>query len=476
MDERYWSVVADRYRLGRRLDRLRAAPGGVTYIAYDLHLDQKVAVTLHSVGGLQGQSGDYFERADERFILVNRRLARVHHEGIPEILDIGHLDREIYVVTRLIDGDSLAGLLSKHGPLNPGTAAAIGAHICAVLHAAHSKAVTHGNLTSADIVLCVDNTVKVLGFGNPATPSRPTAGRASSRRDENVVGDAYQAPEQIKGAHGFPASDLYAVGCVLKHMVTGQPSIAGPGAAAPDHRDLAAESARVAMPNSRVVLDRLISELMAETPGSRPRDAAAVYNQLLELIEPGELALSAGSCDPSLAFNKPGSTLLRRSDATAPGLNYFPSDPEDHDIRSHMEGLFGLKEDCARKGHYHLVLDAVRGFLSRWSFLADHPEGLYYRFDEAELLLALGEPQEALTRLTALVDLLVKAEPQSPTKACECRMLIGDCLIAAGRTEDALTIWRSTLTEWVRLDGLDPKTEHLRQRIRAAELAVGPRR
>lgn len=478
MDERYWSVVADRYRLGRRLDQGRSAEGGVTYIAYDLHLDQKVAVTLHSIGGLQGRSVNHFERADEQFVLVNRRLARVNHEGIPQIRDVGHLDDEIYVVTALVDGVSLAHLLAKHGPLEPGTAAAIGAHICAALHAAHSKGVTHGSLKSTSIRLCRDNTVKVLGFGSPATPSRPTADRSSSRRDENVAGDAYPAPEQIKGAHGFPASDLYAVGCILNHMVAGQPSIAaGFADAAPGHRVLAADSPRADMPKNSVALNRLISELMAEAPADRPCDAVTVYHQLLAFIEPTLPTAIAEICDLHLAFSAPGSVLLRNSDATAPGRNYFPSDPDDHDVRSHLESLFGFMEDYPRKGEHQLVLDAVREFLAKWSFLADHPEGLHYRFDEAAILLTLGEHQEALSRLPELVDLLARAEPRYPTEACEGRMLIGDCLVAAGRTEDALVVWRSVLTDWVRFDrGSNPKIAHLQQRIRAAELVVGPGR
>lgn len=257
-------------------------------------------------------------------------------------------------------------------------------------------------------------------------------------------------------------------------MVTGQlPFAAGTVDTAPqDRRALTSESARAIMPETPVALDRLISVLMAEAPGDRPRDATLVYNQLLEFIAAGESTPIAGSCDPSVAFKTPGSTLLRCADATAPGTNYFQSDPDDHDIRSHAESLFGLMEDYPRRGQYQLVLDALRQFLAKWSFLADLPEGLHYRFEEAEILLTLGEHQEALPRLTALVDLFAKTEPRSPTKACECRMLVGDCLAAAGRTEDALATWRSALAEWVKFDGgRDPKIAHLRQRIRAAELA-----
>ena len=471
MDERLWSVVADRYRLGRRIAQGQAAGGGATYIAYDLHIDQKVAVTLYSAGDLQGRSVNQTERADERFIIVNRRLARIDHAGIPQIRDVGRLGDEVYVVAALVEGVSLAHVLSEPRHLGPGSAAAIGAHVCAALQAAHSKGVTHGDLKPASILLSPDCTVKILGFGSPATPSRPTASRPTA--DQH---DAYKAPEQVRGACGFPGSDLYALGTILFHMVTGQPPFAaGTGDTAPqDCRTLTTESARAIMPETPVALDRLISALMAEVPGDRPSDATTVYNQLLEFIEAGESTPIAGSCDPSLAFKTPGLTLLRSADATVPGINYFQSDPDDHDIRSHMEGLFGLREDHPRKGQYQLVLDALREFLAKWSFLANHPEGLHYRFEEAEILLTLGEPQEALSRLTALVDLFTKAEAGSPTKACECRMLIGDCLAAAGRTEDALTTWRSALAEWVKFDGgRHPKIADLRHRIRAAELAHG---
>ena len=471
MDERLWSVVADRYRLGRRIAQGQAARGGATYIAYDLHLDRKVAVTLYSAGGLQGRSLIETERADERFILVNRRLARIDHAGIPQIQDVGRRGDEIYVVTALVEGVSLAHVLSEPRHLGLGSSAAIGAHICAALHAAHSKGVTHGDLKPANVLLCPDNTVKVLGFGSPSTPSRPTTSRPTTSQD-----DAYRAPEQVRGACGFPGSDRYALGAILFHMVTGQPpfAVGTAGTALQGRRTLATESARAIVPETPVALDRLISALIAEAPGDRPRDATTVYEQLLEFIEASESTLVGGFCDPSLAFKTPGSALLRSADATAPGINYFQSDPDDHDIRSHMESLFGLMEDHPRKGQYQLVLDALRQFLAKWSFLADHPEGLHYRFEEAEILLALGEHQEALSRLTALVDLFTKTEPRSPTKACECRMLVGDCMAAAGRTEDALAAWRSALTEWVKFDGgHHPKFARLRQRIRAAELAHG---
>ena len=111
----------------------------------------------------------------------------------------------------LIDGQSLAQRLAA-GPLPWRSATRIAAQVAAALAAAHAHGIVHRDVTPANVMLSRTG-VKVVDFGIAA---------AAGERDREVLGTpAYLAPEQRAGGPAQPATDVYALGLLLYHCVTG---------------------------------------------------------------------------------------------------------------------------------------------------------------------------------------------------------------------------------------------------------------
>ncbi|QKV94457.1 serine/threonine protein kinase [Streptomyces sp. NA02950] len=106
----------------------------------------------------------------------------------------------------------LSELLDRKGRLEPARAAGIGLRLLDVLSAAHTKGITHGDLTPARVLLLPDDEIVLSGFGPTGTdPSRP------------VTDPAFASPEQVRGDRGTPESDLWSLGAILFVMVEGHP-------------------------------------------------------------------------------------------------------------------------------------------------------------------------------------------------------------------------------------------------------------
>jgi serine/threonine-protein kinase len=142
-----------------------------------------------------------------------RAAARLSHPNITNVYDYGEAaDGTPYVVMELVDGQSLAHRLAA-GPLPWRSAARVAAQVASALAAAHAQGLVHRDVTPANVMLSRTG-VKVVDFGIAAV---------AGERDRTVMGTpAYLAPEQRAGSPAQPASDVYALGLVLYHCVTGQ--------------------------------------------------------------------------------------------------------------------------------------------------------------------------------------------------------------------------------------------------------------
>ncbi len=232
-------LLDGRYRLGEEFAR-----GGTATVwrAWDLRLDLPVAVQLLT----PARSSD--PRMLERLHREAHTLAGLTHPNVVGVRDLVIDSGRAYLVMELIEGRSLAARLAD-GPLPVWQAAAIAAGTCDALAAMHAIGVAHRDVRPANIVLPRAGTVKVM-----------------------VGTSLYLAPEQ---ATVDTRTDLYALGCVLYAMLTGdvlhpyQPP-------RPLHRY------RADVPPD---LDRLTGELLDKNPDRRPADAALVRNRLAALTE-----------------------------------------------------------------------------------------------------------------------------------------------------------------------------------------------
>src|SRR5262249_41020925 len=139
---------------------------GVVYVATDLTMRRRVAVKV--VSGEPGQPLD--DGAVGRFLREAKNTARMHHENIVEVFDLGKGEQgELYFVMELLDGESLSARIRRKGALSATETVHIGRQICAALHVAHHTGIVHRDLKPANIMIVSHagnpDFVKVLDFG-----------------------------------------------------------------------------------------------------------------------------------------------------------------------------------------------------------------------------------------------------------------------------------------------------------------------
>lgn len=251
-------LVAERYRLDEPLGR---GGMGEVWRAADEVLRRAVAVKLMLPGDAE---------AVGRFRLEAQTAARLNHPHLVGVYDFGEHDGQFYLVMELINGHSLAQELATHGPVDSLRASEIGAQAAAGLAAAHRQGVIHRDIKPANVMLTTDGTVKIADFGIARFADE--ASRTLTATGRVMGSSGYLAPERALGRPAEPASDVYALGCVLYELVTGRPPFVGetPLAVIHQHVDAAPVPVRQLNPAASGVLADYILSLLAKEPGQRP--------------------------------------------------------------------------------------------------------------------------------------------------------------------------------------------------------------
>lgn len=212
------TLFAGRYRLGPPIG---AGGGGEVFRAVDEVTGLPVALKVLFPGAGQ---------ADLARLKREIQLVRgISHPGILKVFDIGSAEGLLFLVSELLQGESLGSLLQREGPLPPARAAALTREILEALAAAHAAGVVHRDLKPGNIFLDrrgpgPDERVVLLDFGL----ARPVAGPALTTVGRFVGTPEYCSPEQVRGAQSVgPAADLYSCGVILWEMLAGSPPFAG---------------------------------------------------------------------------------------------------------------------------------------------------------------------------------------------------------------------------------------------------------
>jgi serine/threonine protein kinase len=203
---------------------------GEVYRARDLKLKREVAIKILP---------EEFSRDADRVSRFQREaevLASLNHPNIAAIHDLEETNGTRYLVLELVEGETLADRIAR-GPIPVEGALAIAKQICEALEAAHEKGVIHRDLKPANIKVTPDGKVKVLDFGlakayepghaDVRASSSPTV-MSMAEPNAGVLGTAaYMSPEQAKGRPVDRRADIWAFGCVLFEMLTGEPAFGG---------------------------------------------------------------------------------------------------------------------------------------------------------------------------------------------------------------------------------------------------------
>lgn len=200
------------YELERELGR---GGMGVVYRARQLSLGREVALKMI----LRGQLASQADR--QRFEAEAQAAAKLDHPGIVPVYEVGEIDSRPYFSMKHVRGTTLAQRLAA-GPIASREAARILAAVARAIHFAHQRGVLHRDLKPSNILLDEQGEPHVSDFGL----AKQVSESASLTHTGMLLGTpAYMAPEQAAGNRGQvgPRSDVYSLGIILYHMLTGRP-------------------------------------------------------------------------------------------------------------------------------------------------------------------------------------------------------------------------------------------------------------
>jgi len=224
----------------------------------------------------------------ERFLAEIRVTAHLQHPNVLPLFDSGETNGLLFYVMPFVDGESLRAKLDREGELPVDEALRIASAIASALDYAHRHGVVHRDVKPENVLLS-DGVPMVADFGIAKAIVNSRLDDASTNPGLTRAGLAvgtpsYMSPEQAMGEAVDGRSDIYALGCVLYEMLSGDVPFTGPSAQSVIAKHLAA-----AVPSIRVVrdsvplnVDAAIVRAMAKTPADRftnpARFAAALFS------------------------------------------------------------------------------------------------------------------------------------------------------------------------------------------------------
>ena len=246
----------------------------MVYLANDTTLDREVAFALIKTEGLDETSRTRIQREAQAM----GRLGS--HPHIVTVFDLGEEDGQPYMVTELMGGGDVEGLIrDAPGNLLPlDQAVKIAQETCRGLEFAHSRGIVHRDLKPGNVWLTADGVAKIGDFGLAVSLDR-----SRLTQEGMMVGTvSYMPPEQAMGGEVTPRSDLYSLGAMLYEMVTGRPPFLGDDSVAIIGQHINTPPVAPTWHNGQCPrpLEALIMRLLAKDPSERPETATDVLSAL----------------------------------------------------------------------------------------------------------------------------------------------------------------------------------------------------
>ncbi|GAB3740295.1 serine/threonine-protein kinase [Nocardiopsis nanhaiensis] len=485
---------------------------GEVYEGHDKRLTREVAVKFLR---FPSDTDDAERQAMvRRFVRESRITAELQHPGVPSVFDAGSDNGRPYLVMQRIHGVSVSDLVAEQEQLSVGWSAGIGAQVCSVLAAAHRASLVHRDLKPSNLMLEPNGTVKVLDFGLAVALDRTDMSQIT-RTGHTPGTPEYMAPEQLMAGMATARSDLYALGCVLYEMLTGQRlfsastpfAVASKQANEIPHR---VHSVRTDVPGQ---LSELVGALLEKRPEDRPVDAVQVYEGLVEFA--ADLNPIPGVLDPpslpnphrmygavlSRVFGSMGTSRPVRDPepepeaeaavndaAPASGVAASESDggppvggsgggatvPGREDIsRSRQEAAEFVASSRYRQAS-DTLRDAVAGATAAFGRTA--PEVVELRVEWANVLFEGGDFRQAGPLYARLAEDLGKDPDSDRSLVFRCRLQDATCRALGGDTATALESLNELLADEVAAFGADDhRPLELRRQIGLLELGAGRR-
>jgi serine/threonine protein kinase len=271
---------------------LGAGGMGEVYRARDARLGREVAIKILP----RHLAAD--PATEARFERESRAVAALSHPNILAIHDVGSDAGTSYVVTELLEGETLRTRLAA-GALPPVRAAGFALQMAQGLAASHAKGVVHRDIKPENLFLTGDGHVKILDFGlakvEPALGFGSNTGltmahEATTERGTILGTVGYLSPEQAQGQPADHRSDVFSLGVVLHEMLAGARPFAGGSAVDVLHQIIQADPPPLSAvsPATPIEMQWIVGKCLAKDPDDRyqsTRDLAVDLKNVVRLLE-----------------------------------------------------------------------------------------------------------------------------------------------------------------------------------------------
>jgi formylglycine-generating enzyme required for sulfatase activity/tRNA A-37 threonylcarbamoyl transferase component Bud32/dienelactone hydrolase len=295
---RLQEALADRYAVQRELGR-----GGMAtvYLAQDLKHEREVAVKVFRPELAASIGAD-------RFLREIRITAKFNHPHILPLLDSGEADGLLYYVMPFVEGETLRDRLNREGQFSLDDSLQITREVAAALGYAHSHGVIHRDVKPENVLLSAGEAV-VADFGIARAVSEAAEGRLTET-GISIGTPAYMSPEQASGDSRVDArSDIYALGCMLYEMLSGDAPYTASTPQAVLVKKLTEPTPRISVVRETVpaAVEAALTKALAKTPADR-FPTAQQFAEALTIPANGIAQLSGPA---AVSAETPGAELVR---------------------------------------------------------------------------------------------------------------------------------------------------------------------
>ena len=220
-----------------------------------------------------------------RFSREAEAAAKMSHENIVNLLDVGKDNDMRYIVMEYVPGKTLKDLIREQGRIAPETAVRMVIRILAAVDHAHKNGIVHRDIKPQNILVDAKGKVKVADFGIARLKTAQTT-RVDDKQNSALGSVHYFSPEQASGEVADEKSDLYSVGVVLYEMLTGQVPFDGDTAVSVALKHVSEEprSMRELNPAISRALDEVVMRALAKDGARRYQTAAEFAGDLRKAV------------------------------------------------------------------------------------------------------------------------------------------------------------------------------------------------
>ena len=264
------SLLNGRYLIGRLLGR---GGMGAVYLADDQALGEPVALKVVSAAFAIDP-----DSAAERFRREAQAARRISHKNVIRIHDRGEAGNLLYISMEYFPGKTLGELIASRGRLERDDYLDMLRQICDGLEAAHAAGVVHRDLKPGNVIVGERRSVKLIDFGLATSELR-----SGMTMTGQILGTPnYMSPEQVRGRPVDARSDIYSLGALSYHLVTGQLPFEGASPIAVGFAHLMEKAPLVATVRDNVpaALAQMIDQALEKDPAHRPQSVSAFRKAL----------------------------------------------------------------------------------------------------------------------------------------------------------------------------------------------------